>query len=394
MGMATKQRVHSIDLLRGTVMIIMALDHVRDYFHKAAFMFDPLDLDKTSVAIFFTRWITHYCAPVFVFLAGVSACLVGQRKNKKELSLFLLKRGIWLVFIEMIVVNFGWHFAVTFPWLLFIVIWALGVSMIVLAALIHLPKKLIFAIGILLVAGHNLLDGIHVQGNNFKAFIWSILHDFGMFNFKGENMLVAYPIIPWIGIMALGFCFGSFYAADYDAAKRRKNLLLIGSLLIAGFVVLRLSNFYGNPTPWVSQKNIVFTILDFIKVNKYPPSLLYAMMTLGPAIIFLALTENVSNKLVNVVSVYGRVPMFYYILHIYFIHLLAMICSVLFTNFGWKVWLLDKPLWISESFVGYGYSLKIVYLVWAVVVIGLYPLCKKYDAYKMANKHKWWLSYL
>ncbi len=211
MTSAARQRVHSIDLLRGFVMIIMALDHVRDYFHKAAFMFDPLDLDKTSVVIFFTRWMTHYCAPVFVFLAGVSACLVGQRKNKKELSLFLLKRGFWLVFIEMVVVNFGWHFSITFPWLLFIVIWALGVSMIVLAGLIHLPKKLIFAIGIILVAGHNLLDGIHVQGNNFKAFFWSILHDFGIFNFKGENIFVAYPIIPWIGIMALGYCFGYFY---------------------------------------------------------------------------------------------------------------------------------------------------------------------------------------
>ncbi len=171
-------------------------------------------------------------------------------------------------------------------------------------------------------------------------------------------------------------------------------MLIIGSLLTIGFIILRLSNLYGNPTPWEPQKNIVFTILDFIKVNKYPPSLLYAMMTLGPAIIFLALTENTSNKLASIISVYGRVPMFYYILHIYFIHLLAIICSVLFTNLSWRVWLLDKPLWINESFVGYGYSLKVVYLIWAIVVIGLYPLCKKYDAYKMANKDKWWLSYL
>jgi uncharacterized membrane protein len=294
----------------------------------------------------------------------------------------------------MIVINFGWHFAITFPWLLFIVIWALGVSMIALAALIHLPQKFILAAAIILLAGHNLLDGVHVQGNNLKAFLWSILHDFGMFNFKGENLFVAYPVIPWIGIMALGYCFGSFYAKGYDAAKRKKNLLLLGSSVILLFIIIRFSNLYGDSALWSSQRNFLYTFFSFIKTTKYPPSLLYAMMTLGPAIIFLALTENAGNRLSKIISVYGRVPMFYYILHIYLIHLLAMLATGLFTNFNWKIWILHKPVWINEAFAGYGFSLKIVYLVWAIVVIGLYPLCKWYDKYKQAHKEKWWLSYL
>jgi uncharacterized membrane protein len=389
-----KNRVLSIDLLRGAVMIIMALDHVRDYFHAGAFLYDPLDLDKASPILFFTRWITHYCAPVFMFLAGTSAFLTGQRKTKKELSAFLFKRGLWLIFIEMIVVNFGWHFAITFPWLLFIVIWALGISMIALAVLIHLPQKFILAVGIILLAGHNLLDGVHVQGNNLKAFVWSILHDFGIFHFKGENLFVAYPVMPWIGIMALGYCFGSFYAWGYDAAKRKKNLLLLGGSAILLFIIIRFSNLYGDSALWSSQKNFLYTFFSFIKTTKYPPSLLYAMMTLGPAIIFLALTENAGNRLSKIISVYGRVPMFYYILHIYVIHLLAMLATVLFTNFNWKIWILNKPVWINEAFTGYGFSLKVVYLVWAIVVIGLYPLCKWYDKYKQNHKEKWWLSYL
>jgi len=389
-----QNRVLSIDLLRGLIMIIMALDHVRDYFHADAFLYDPLDLEKTSAALFFTRWITHYCAPTFMLLAGVSAFITGQKKTKKDLSLFLIKRGLWLIFLEMIVVNFGWSFNIQFPNFLFIVIWALGLSMIALAALIHLPKKVVLGIGVILVAGHNLLDNIHVPGNSLAAFGWSLLHDSNFFTWHSEGFFVGYPILPWIGVMTLGYCLGEWYAAGYNAGKRKKNLLLLGTSLIVLFIVIRYTNLYGDKSPWGTQKNGLYTVLSFIKVTKYPPSLLYILMTLGPAILFLAFTEKLRGAVVNTISIYGRVPMFYYLLHIYLIHLLAMIASQLFTNVGWQNWLLKTPVWFNHDLEGYGFSLGVVYLVWFIVVIALFPLCKRYDRYKQAHKEKWWLSYL
>jgi uncharacterized membrane protein len=388
------KRITSIDLLRGAVMIIMALDHVRDYFHADAYLYDPLDLDKTSVALFFTRWITHFCAPAFVFLAGTSAFLVGQRKTKKELSVFLLTRGIWLVILEFTLISFEWNFDIAFTNIYFIVIWALGISMIALAGLIHLPNKLILLIGIILVAGHNLLDNIHVPGNNLKAFGWALLHDQNFFSWNGKNILVGYPIIPWIGIMALGYCLGTFYTPGFNAKKRKRILLVIGGSAIALFVLLRFLNVYGDPAPWSQQSSPFYTFLSFIKATKYPPSLLYALMTLGPALLFLAFAENISNAISKIISVYGRVPMFYYVLHIFFIHILTMIAAELFTGFSWKVWLLQEPLWFTETLKGYGFSLGIVYLVWLTIVIALYPLCKWYDRYKQNHKEKRWLSYL
>ena len=389
-----KQRVASIDFLRGAIMIIMALDHVRDYFHYTAFQYDPLDLTKTSVPIFFTRWITHFCAPVFMFLAGTSAFLVGQRKGKKELAGFLLKRGVWLVFLELVVVNFGWNFDIQFHSILFIVIWALGISMIVLAGILFLPMKVILAVGIIIVFGHNLLDGVRVQGETPAALGWSFLHQPAFFKWNGQFVLIGYPVLPWIGVMILGYCLGNFYVASFDAAKRRKHLLQIGVAAIVLFILLRSGNFYGDARHWEKQSSPLFSLLSFISTNKYPPSLLYILMTLGPALIFLSLTENVKNRLSKIISVYGRVPMLYYLLHIYLIHLAAMISSEIFTRFDWSMWILKEPLWVTETFAGYGYPLVIVYAVWILIVAALYPLCKRYDAYKQANKEKWWLSYL
>lgn len=388
------QRVASIDLLRGAIMIIMALDHVRDYFHFSSFQYNPLDLDRTSVPIFFTRWITHYCAPIFMLLAGTAAFLSGQKKTKKQLATFLFTRGLWLVFLEMTVVNFGWNFDVHFNSIFFITIWALGISMIVLAALIYLPQKMILVIGIVLVAGHNLLDPVHVEGNSVPAFGWALLHEQNVFRWQGEIVLVGYPVIPWTGIMALGYCLGSIYVSSFDAAKRKKLLLQIGFSAIGLFTLLRAINIYGDRSHWEHQQTPVFTFLSFLNTSKYPPSLLYTLMTLGPALVFLALTENIKSSVSKVISVYGRVPMFYYLLHIYLIHLLAMLASELFTTYDWSKWILQEPLWFIQSFKGYGYPLAIVYLVWIIVVAGLYPLCKWYDTYKQANKNKWWLSYL
>jgi uncharacterized membrane protein len=389
-----QKRITSIDLLRGLVMIIMALDHVRDYFHAEAFMFNPLDLEKTNGALFFTRWITHFCAPVFMFLAGTSAFFIGQKKSKKELSLFLLKRGIWLILLELTIINFGWNFDISFTNIYFIVIWALGISMIMLAGLIYLPNKLILLIGVIIVAGHHFLDNIHVAGNNLKAFGWSLLHDQNFFSWQGKNILVGYPIVPWIGVMALGYCFGTLYTSAYSSERRRKILLMLGGSAIALFILIRFTNLYGDPFPWSQQQSPFYTFLSFIKVNKYPPSLLYVLMTLGLSILFLAFAENLNNKASKAVSIYGRVPMFYYVLHIFLVHLLAMAAAGLFTDYGWSVWILKQPLWFAEDLKGYGFSLGVVYLVWAVVVIGLYPLCKRYDKYKTSHKEKWWLSYL
>jgi uncharacterized membrane protein len=287
---ASRTRVLSIDLLRGLVMIIMALDHIRDYFHADAFNFDPLDLEKTTPVLFFTRWITHFCAPVFMFLAGTSAFLVGERKGRKSLARFLLTRGLFLVVMEMTVFNFGWFFNPHFPSFDFIVIWALGMCMITLAGLIYLPKKLILAIGIIIVLGHNLLDGVNIPGEGLKAFGWALLHRPGLFFFGGKGFFVGYPLLPWLGIMVLGYSLGSLYGSGFDAARRKKWLLYLGSGTILLFIVLRYSNEYGDANLWSRQSSALFSVLSFIDTVKYPPSLLYTCMTLGPALIFLAFT--------------------------------------------------------------------------------------------------------
>jgi len=394
MATLTKNRIQSIDLLRGLIMIIMALDHVRDYICSSSFLFDPLDLTKTNGSLFFTRWITHFCAPVFMLLAGTSAYLTGQKKTKKELSAFLFKRGLWLVFLEMIVVNFAWSFNIKLPIIFFITIWALGISMMVLAVLIYLPKKIILAFCIIIIAGHNLLDTIHVPGNTLPGFGWALLHEQQFFNWEGKIWLVGYPLIPWIGVMPLGYCLGRWYAADYDAVKRRRNLRILGISAIILFILLRFSNVYGDPVRWSAQKDNFFTFLSFMNVNKYPPSLLYLLITLGPALLFLAYTEHLKGALVRVITVYGRVPMFYYLIHIYIIHLIALFASVFIPGQNWRLWILDEPIWFTTGLKGYGFSLPVCYLIWIAVVVAVYPLCKVYDRYKQSHKEKWWLSYL
>ncbi len=394
MNTLTKSRITSIDFLRGAIMIIMALDHVRDYLLRDSFYYDPLDLDKTSVALFFTRWITHFCAPIFMLLAGTSAFLISQRKSKKDTSIFLLTRGLWLIFLEMIIVNFGWNFNIAFPMFFFITIWALGISMIVLAGLIHLPKPVILVFCVALVFGHNLFDNYHVAGEGLTAFGWSLLHEQRPFFWHKEVFLVGYPLVPWIGVMPLGYLMGQWYASGYDADKRRKNLLMTGIGALVLFVLLRYSNVYGDPVKWTSQKTPLYTFLSFLKVNKYPPSLLYLLITLGAALVFLALTEKMNNAVVKVVSVYGRVPMFYYLTHIYIIHLIALIASALTPGQDWSIWILQQPIWFTQSLQGYGFSLPVAYLIWIAVVAGLYPFCKRYDVYKQSHKEKWWLSYL
>jgi uncharacterized membrane protein len=375
-------------------MIIMALDHTRDYFHADAFIYDPLNLQKTTVLLYFTRWITHFCAPVFVLLAGTSAFISGQRKTKKQLAIFLVKRGLWLMFLELTVVNLAWFFNIEFTFFLLAVIWILGISMIFLAGFIFLPRNVTLCIGILMVAGHNLLDHLHFDQKDASGFVWGLLHDRKDFAIGSIHVMEAYQIIPWIGVMALGYCLGSLYANGFDASLRKKILLRIGTISILLFILIRAINVYGNLLPWSKQSTFIFSFLSFINITKYPPSLDYLLVTDGAALIFLGLTENLSNRFTKIISVYGRVPLFFYLLHLYIIHLLAMAAAV-FTGFSWRD-MTSFTSWISSmpNLKGYGFNLAIVYGVWISIVILLYPLCRNYDRYKSRHKEKWWLSYL
>ena len=394
MEIVKSRRITSIDLLRGFIMIIMALDHVRDYFHADAFLYDPLDLNQTSVVLYFTRWITHFCAPIFVLLAGTSAFLSGQRKTKRELAAFLVKRGIWLIILEETAINFSWFFNTHFTFFIFGVIWVLGLSMICLAALIFLPWKWILGIGLLMVFGHNLLDTVHFNGHNLAGFLWGAIHERKTFAIGDARIGEGYQFIPWAGVMAIGYCLGKIFSNGFDPTRRKKILLQLGIGSWILFIILRSINVYGNLYPWTPQTSGVRTFLSFLNITKYPPSLDYLLVTEGFAFIFMALTENISNRLTNIISVYGRVPMFYYIIHIWLIHLFAMVLVVLqghpWTDMtGFTGWVDGMP-----NLKGYGLPLSAVYIIWIALVAILYPLCKKYDRYKSSHKDIWWLSYL
>tara|TARA_B110000091_G_C13819478_1_gene479835 strand:- start:3885 stop:5000 length:1116 start_codon:yes stop_codon:yes gene_type:complete len=370
-------------------MVIMALDHIRDFIHFPAFFFDPADPEQSTLPIFFTRFITHFCAPIFCFLAGTSAFMAGKRKSKKELSSFLLKRGLWLVFVELVIVNFGWFFDIYFTTLGLMVIWSLGISMLLLAGLIHLRRNVILLFSLLLIFGHNLIDTVHFNGNVF----WSILHEFSIYNLdSGREFFVAYPIIPWVAVMSLGYYFGPFYDKSYDSVKRKNLFNTIGFLAITAFVFLRFTNLYGDPIPWENYGLFSKSLISFLNPSKYPPSLDYLLMTLGAAFIFLANSEKLKGKVVDFFSTFGRVPFFYYILHLYLIHLIAILFAE-FSGFGWQTMILQD--WVTESPIlkGFGYPLWVVYTVWIGIILLLYPICKKFDTYKQNNKDKWWLSY-
>jgi len=389
-----KQRIESLDLLRGLVMIIMALDHVRDYFHDDAFLYSPTDLSRTNVALFFTRWITHFCAPVFVFLAGISACLYGGKKGRKALSFFLFTRGVWLVLVELFIISLFRTFNLSFPFLNLQVIWVIGISMIVLSALIYVHRNLLLAVGIVLVAGHNLLDTVHVQGEGVLAFGWALLHDPKTFTYGHWIFVTRYPLLPWIGIMTMGYYIGRYYLPDYDPDERRPRLVMLGFGAIGLFLLLRGTNLYGDADHWSGQKSAVFTVLSFFNVTKYPPSLLYTLMTIGPALIFLAYTERPLGKWGVRVALFGRTAMFYYLAHILLIHIWALV-GVVVSGYHLSDMILSGAVNAQPELKGYGFPLIVVYLVWVGLIVVLYPLCKWYDGYKRANQAtRWWLSYI
>ncbi len=394
---AKSKRIESIDILRGIAMVIMALDHTRDYFHIGANLDDPLNLATTTPFLFFTRWITHFCAPIFVFLSGTSIYLQSLRKTKKELSAFLIKRGLWLIFVEIAIISLAWTFNPFYNVIPLQVIWAIGICMVILGLLIHLPFKLILALGLLIVLGHNLLD-YPEAAEGFKAgFWWDILHTgyFTPYEFaKNHFALIVYPFLPWLGLMMLGYCTGKLFSTDYTEVQRRKVLLGIGFSLIAVFVLLRAINIYGDPHAWSSQKNGLFTFLSFMNVYKYPPSLLFMCMIIGPGFLLLAWLEKIKNVFTEFMRIFGRVAFFYYIIHLYLIHLIS---AILFFVRGHSMQeAINSMPNLPFMFLlpGEGYNLWITYCVWLLVVITLYPLCKWYDKYKTNHKEKWWLSYL
>jgi uncharacterized membrane protein len=395
----TKNRIESIDIVRGMAMVIMALDHVRDYFHIGANTGDPLDLSTTTVLLFFTRWITHFCAPVFIFLSGTSIYLQSLRKTKKELGIFLVKRGLWLIAVEWCIISLGWTFNLHYNIIPFQVIWAIGVSMFLFGVLmlINIPYKLILTLGIILVAGHNVLDFPEAAPGFQSNFWWDLFHHgvFVPYQYAPNHVaLMVYPFPAWMGVMMLGYCAGVLFTTAYTPENRKKILIRIGLSLIALFILVRFTNAYGDPRDWAAQPNWFYTVLSFINVTKYPPSLLFLCMTIGPALLLLAYTENIKNKLSDALVVFGRTAFFYYILHIYIIHIAAAVCFFARGHTFADAANVGQQFPFMFVAPGEGYGLPVVYLVWALVVIGLYPLCRRYDQYKTLHKEKWWLSYL
>ncbi len=365
----SKKRIDSIDILRGMVMVIMALDHTRDFFTKL--QYNPVDLTRASTALFLTRFITHYCAATFVFLAGTGAFLYLSRgKTKADAFKFLVSRGIWLIFLELTVIYVAWgegHFLQ--------VIWAIGVSMIVLGFLIYLPVPVIAAFGLLLIFGHNAFDNVDMSSfSTTGKTLWMFLHVQGLATMFGTSFFIMYPLVPWVGVMAVGYSFGTLFTID--AAKRKKILLTLGFSAIVLFILLRYFNIYGDASHWSYQGNVHRTILSFINVQKYPPSLDYLLITLGPGMILLALLEGSGNMLTNIFVVFGRVPLFYYILHLYLLHLMAILAAV-----------------ITGQHKGVNFSLPMVYVMWLTAVFILYFPSKWFMKYKREHK-QWWLGYL
>jgi len=395
-------------------MIIMALDHARDYFARSAYLFDPTDLHQTNVALFFTRWITHFCAPIFMLLAGIAAYLYGIKNGRKALSFFLLTRGIWLILAEMFIVTLGWTFNTHFTIYILQVIWAFGVSMVVLSGLVYAGGDVrtggdgragggasggrngwLLAIAVILIAGHDLLDRVHVGGDGGAAFAWAFLHQQRPFLFGHIVVFMGYPILPWIGLITLGYCLGRLYAPEVDPRQRKKMLWRLGWGAIALFILIRAIDVYGDPSPWSTQPRAILTMLSFLNVSKYPPSLLYILMTIGPALLFLSVAERPLNALTRPIAVFGRVPMFYYLVHIYLLHGLAVIGAVVSGHAASDMTFMTTWVTGNTRLKGYGFSLGVVYAVWIGVIVLLYPLCKWFDGYKRSHVAKQrWLSYL
>jgi uncharacterized membrane protein len=387
----TGTRIEALDMLRGLVIVLMALDHVRDYLHESGYAYDPLDPAVTTGALYVTRWVTHFCAPTFVFLAGVSAWLQRAKgKDPARLATFLLSRGIWLVFLEWTVVGFGWSFSIPFV-VPFQVIWAIGISMIVLSALVRLPSGAVLAIGVAIVAGHNLLDSIRGAQFGSFAWVWYLLHERAPLAYDGHIFgLVVYPLLPWIGVMALGYGLGPLFVS----ANRDRTLVRLSLAMAALFVALRTFNLYGDPVPWAPQATPVQTAMSFMNVAKYPPSLLYVCATLSPMLLLVPVFNRLRGPAASALRTFGAVPLFAYVAHLYVMHLVAIGAHAaaghdLTGMFGSVHHLFFDP----GVFAGTSFGLPIVYAGWVSVLVIIYPLCRWWAGVK-SRRRDWWLSYL
>lgn len=389
-GPAGRFRLESIDLLRGIIIVIMALDHVHDFFGVPGA--NPVDLATTTAPLFFTRWITHFCAPVFFLLTGTGAFLTLRRMTKPDLSRFLVTRGLWLIVLEVVVMRFALQFNFDYQVTLLIVLWALGWAMIMLAGLIHLPTWALVAVGVAMVAGHNLLDGIAPATLGAFAPLWTVLHVPGFLVTGPHTVFVTYPLVPWLGVTALGYALGNVYA--WDAGRRQAWLLRLGLVLTVGFVMLRGLNVYGDPFPWSVQRSPLWTLLSFLGTQKYPPSLLFLLMTLGPALLLLRAFDAGTPRVLRPALAFGKVPLFFYGLHFYLIHLLAVVvCYVGYGDVGGMFRSPDLGHFPFTAPPGWGLGLPWIYAIWIGVVLALYPLCRWYASLKR-RRRDWWLSYL
>jgi len=401
---AASARFAEIDMLRGLVIVLMALDHVRDYFHAGGFRVDPLDPATTTPILYLTRWVTHLCAPTFVFLAGLSAFLQARKgKTGGALSRFLLTRGLWLIFLEITVLSFGWSFGFPYPFFLQ-VIWAIGWSMMALAALVLLPRAAVLGVGLVVVFGHNLLDPITPQQFGGAALLWTFLHEGGPI-FVGDTPigLMAYPVLPWIGVMAVGYGAGPFFVEP--AATRDRKLLMIGAAMLALFFILRFTGLYGEPAvaaaagnygaagAWRDQPGIGAQAMAFFNVQKYPPSLLFLLATLGISALLLPLLAKLKGAPAKVLLVFGAVPFFFYVLHIYLVHGLAIAANAAAgRNVDGLFNYLINAFTAPAKLEGLGFGLGGVYLAWIGALLILYPACLWFGGVKKRRKD-WWLSY-
>ncbi len=386
-----KDRNSAVDALRGLVMIIMALDHTREFFHAGAMSFSPEDISRTTVPLFLTRWVTHICAPVFFFTAGLGAYFWLGRGHTENRTGFLVKRGLWLVFLELTALHFAMSFSFSRPPFFLSILWALGWSMVVLGFLAHVPIRPLAIFSILVILLHNLADSISAENLGAAGPLWNILHQPGPLPIQG--WFVAYPLVPWFAVMAAGFCFGPL--SSLEPRARRVWMVCLGLAMIVLFVTLRKINKYGDPVPWSSDVPGM-TALSFLRCTKYPPSLDFLLMTLGPALLLLAGFDwlGLSSRK-NPLLVFGRVPLFYFLLHFLLIHLLTI--PFAYFRYGEVAFLLH-PLpsagGNSELYpADFGYSLAVVYGVWILVVVIMYPVCLWFSGVKQ-RRRDWWLSYI
>jgi uncharacterized membrane protein len=384
-GATTRNRLPSVDIVRGGVMVLMALDHVRDYVTELRFQ--PEDLSRGSAALFAMRWVTHFCAPAFFLLAGLGIGIAMSRgKRAGEMSRYLLTRGLWLLVLELIITPIGWRFDVNLMPAFAVVLWALGLSMMVMAGVVHLPRRAVLAVALILIAGHNLLDRVQPQSLGAFAWLWHVLHVPG-FAIPGK-LLVAYPLVPWVAVMALGWVLADIYR--WEPERRRRLLTWSGAGAVAAFVLLRALNGYGNPGGWTPQRTAALTVASFLNVRKYPPSLMFLLMTLGPALIALALTERARGAVANWLQVYGRVPLFFYVVHIVVAHAVGVALALAQGGTLMRIPVITDP---GSLPAWYGVSLPGVLVAWALVVALLYLPCRWFAALKERSDNRW-LEYL